>query len=139
MGMTFHVSWNEDSHATVLGRISALDGTGAATGKKGEGNFLKQADISSITGKMFDLDGGTPDTPTSEFTLDKTVVVLNTPITSDAVWTKDSYGCNFKTTLANTLFPVGGRKYLVEFEVTLSGGTVFHGCYEGVARPIRSS
>lgn len=139
MANEFEVEWNEDATATVLARITARDGSGAATGKDGEGNWLEQADISAITCKVFDLDGETPDTPIAEPTVTISSVVLDTPVTSNAIWTKDVYGYNFLHDLANTNFPTGNHKYRVEYTVTLTGGAVFHASFEGRAKPIRSS
>lgn len=139
MATEFEVDWNEDSHATVLARITARDGTGAATSIDGEGNFLKQADISSITCKVFDLDGDTPDTAIFTPTVTISSAVLDTPVTTNVIWTKDVTGYNFQHDLANTNFPIGGRRYRVEYAVTLTGGTVFHAAFTGIAKPIRTS
>lgn len=137
--MSFHVDWQEDGSATVLGRITARNGSGSATGVNGEGNWLEQADISTITCKIFDLDGEDPDTPTETPTVTVADVVLDTPVTSNAIWTKDSTGYNFLHDLAASYFATGGNRYRIEYKVTLTGGTVFHGTYEGQARSIRGS
>lgn len=137
--MTFRVSWNEDGDATVLGRITARDGSGSATGKNGEGNWLQQADVSSITRNVFDLDGGTPNTATDSDSLTVATVVLDTPITTNVIWTLDTTGYNFLDDVPAARFPTGGRRYRIEYVVTLAGGAVFHGNYEGQAKPIRSS
>ena len=139
MASSFVVQWNEDGSATVLGRITARDGSGAATGVNGEGNWLQQADITSITAKIFDLDSATPDTATATPTVTISTDVLDTPVTTNVIWTVDSTGYNFVHDLASTSFPSGNRQYRVEYEVTLTGGTVFHGSYTGLARAIRGS
>lgn len=135
----FDVIWNEDSSATALGRITARDGSGAATGVDGEGNWLQQADISSITCKVFDLDSTTPDTAIATPTVTVSDAVLDTPVTTNVIWTKDTIGYNFIHDLANTNFPTGNHTYRVEYKVTLTGGTVFHAVYQGIAKAIRSS
>lgn len=137
--MDFQVEWNEDGSATVLGRITARNGTGAATGVSGEGKWIKIADVSSITCKVFDLDSATPNTPIATPTVTVSASVIDTPVTSSEIWTQDSVGYNFLHDLASSNFPDGSHVYTVEYEVTLTGGTKFHGTYSGLARPIRGS
>ena len=139
MASPFQVVWREDGDATVLARITARDGTGAATGVDGEGNFLKQADITSISCAIFDLDGDDINTAISTPTVTVATHVLDTPVTTAVLWTKDTTGYNFLHDLKGTEFPTGGSRYSVEYKVTLSGGAIFHGVYEGQARPIRTS
>lgn len=139
MSVPFYVEWSEDGDATALGRITARNGSGAATGVDGEGNWLQQADVSTITCKVFDLNSATPDTPIATPTVTVSTSVLDTPATTNVIWTKDSTGYNFLHDLAASNFPTGEHWYRVEYTVTLSGGAVFHGVYEGPARSIRSS
>jgi hypothetical protein len=137
--MTFHVTWKEDGTATALARITARNGSGDATGVNGEGNWLQAADISTITYKLFDLDGSTPTTATESGSLTVANVVLDTPVTTNVIWTKDTTGYNFIHDLTNTWFPNPNRRYRMEYTVTLTGGAVFHGVYEGATRPITGS
>lgn len=137
--MIFYVKWSEDSTQTILGRITAKNGTGAYTGVRGEGNWIKKADLTSITGKVFDLDGVTPDTPTFEFTVDLNTAILDIPDASGKVWTLDEIGFNFEWNLPITYIPTGGRRFEVEFEVKLTGGSVFVGIYKGTAEAVRGS
>lgn|SRR3990167_4032548 len=136
--MVFYVEWNEDGSATVLGRLTARNGTGTATGVDGEGNFIEQADVSTITCKVFDLDGD-PDTATSTPTVTISDAILDTPVTTNVIWTKDAYGYNFIHDLDSTLFPTGDHRYEVEYKITLTGGAIFHGTFIGPARPVRGS
>ena len=138
-GPTFSVVWSEDSNATVLGRITARDGSGDYTGKRGEGNWLQQSDLTSITYKVFDEDSSTPDTEIASGTVTIADSVLDTPVTNGQIWTKDNIGYNFQHDLAASNFPTGGRRYRVEYRGETTGGTVFHASYRGIARPIRSS
>lgn len=140
--LNFFVEWHEDSSATLLGRITAKNGTGEYTGVPGEGNWLKQADIATITGKVFDLDGDTPATPTQEFDVTIATSVIDTPDASGEVWTVDSIGYNFQWNLPSTYVPSSGHRIVVEFKVTLVAGLgslVFHGTYQGTVLPILSS
>ena len=135
----FAISLKEDGSITILGRITARGGTGLATGVDGEGNFLKQADISTITCKIFDLESNTPDTPIATPTVTISTDVLDTPVTTKVIWTKDDTGYNFIHDLSNTIFTGANRRYEVEYEVTLNGGIVFHGRYAGQTTPLRGS
>ena len=139
MPSPFAIVLKEDGSATILGRITARGGTGAATGVDGEGNFLKQADIDTITCSIFDLDGTTPDTAISTPTVTKTTSVLDTPVTTAVIWTKDSTGYNFIHDLSATSFPEPGRRYEIEYKATLNGGIIFHGLYAGQTDPRRGS
>jgi hypothetical protein len=137
----FGVTWKEDGDATVLARLTARNGTGAATGEDGEGNWLEQADVDTITCKVFDMDDD-PDTAIATPTVTVSSAIQDTPVTTNVIWTKDTVGYNFIHDLAASNFPTGGRRYRVEYTVTLvagKGGGVMHGAYEGVARAIRSS
>ncbi len=137
--MAFRVTWNEDGSASVLGRLTARDGGGAATGVDGEGKWLQQADVQTITCNIFDLSSLTPDTPLSSPAVVVATSILDTPVTDNEIWTRDTIGYNFLHDLISTSFPSGGNRYSVEYTVTLTGGTVFHAVYTGVATPIRSS
>lgn len=137
----FAVEWNEDGDATALGRVTARNGTGAATGIDGEGNFIKQADIavSGIERKIFDLDGDTPNTPVTTTNPTISTVILDTPVTDNVIWTKDATGYNFRDDIAGSNFPEGSRRYRIEYKFTLTGDAIFHGVYEGTTKPIRGS
>lgn len=136
----FAVNWKEDSSCEVLGRVTARNGSGAATGVRGEGKFLMQADVSSITAKVYNLtDDPNGESPTEELTLTVSSVILNTVDESGEVWTQDDIGYNFRHALASTLFPDGGDIYRVEYKFTLTGGEVFHEYFEGPANPIIQS
>lgn len=135
----FRVVWKEDGSPTILGRITARLGTGAATGVDGEGNFLKQVDISTITCAIYDRSSTTPDVAISTPVVTIATSVLDTPVTDKVIWTQDDTGYNLLHDLPNTAFPTGGRLYVVEYVVTLTGGGVFHGVYEGIARAVITS
>lgn len=132
-------NWREDSTATVLARLTARDGSGSATGVNGEGNWLQQADISTITCAVFDLDSTTPSTAINEPTVTIADVILDTPVTTNTLWTKDLKGYNFIHDLGPANFPTGNHTYRVEYTVTLGSGTVFHLTFEGIAQAIHTS
>ena len=140
MTIPVQVDWREDSTATILARITARNGSGAATGINGEGNFLQIADVSTITVSVFDVDSATPDTPIVDgATVTVATAVLDTVVTSNVIWTKDTTGYNFLHDLPASYFPTGGNRYDVEYVVTLAGGEVFHMVFTGQAAPVRSS
>lgn len=136
---TFYVEWNEDGTATVLARVTARNGSGAATGVSGEGNWVEQADISTITYKLFNLDGDTPSTAIESGSLTVSDIIIDTPVTSTAIWTKDDVGYNFLHDISNSFFPTPNARYRMEYEITLTGGAVFHGVFEGTTRAIVGS
>lgn len=127
--MIFAASFKEDNDSTILGRITARNGSGAATGVDGEGKFVQIADVSSITYEIFDLEA--PTTVAFSGTLTVANVILDTVVTSNEIWTKDSIGYNFLHDLAATNFPEGNRTVLIEYTVTLTGGEKLTGEYQG--------
>lgn len=135
--MTFKVSFNEDGDSTILGRVTARNGTGAATGVNGEGKWVQQADVSSIAYTLFDLDA--PTTAVSTGTLTVANVIIDTPVTSQEIWTEDAIGYNFIHDLAGSNFPTGGKIIRVEYLITLTGGAKLPGAYEGPVCDRRSS
>lgn len=137
--MQIQVVFQEDGSATTLGRATARNASGAATGVHGEGKFIKQADVSSITLSVFDLSSATPDTAIATEILTVSAVILNTVVTSNEIWTKDSTGYNFLHDLAASYFPTGNHTYLLEYKFTLTGGVVAWGVYSGPAMPVRTS
>ena len=137
----FPVLWMEDGSALALGRLAAPDGTGAWTGEIGEGNWLKQSDfaVGGLTFKLFDLDGTDPDTEVASGTLTPAAVILDTPDTTNHLWTRDEIGYNFKHLLPPTYFPEPHHRIELEYRGETTGSSVFHAIYEGKTRPIRSS
>ncbi len=132
------VTWQEDGSATALARVCARDATGAATGVSGEGNWVKQADMSPTTCKIFDRSSATPDAVVSSPVI-AAGAILNTPVADGLIWDVDPVGYNFLVDLAGTNFPIGGHKYLVEFYFTTTGGSTWCIPYEGVASPVVGS
>lgn len=135
----YKVEWNEDGDCSVLARVCARNGSGAATGIDGEGNWIEPADLSSVTCKVFDLMSLTPDTPITTPTVVIADAILDPPVTTAVLWTEDTTGYNFLHDLAAANFPTGDHRYLVEYEFTLTGGAKFRLILDGVARPVRGS
>lgn len=132
--------WQKDGSATVWARVTARDATGQATPFLGEGNYIKQADLSAITAKVFDRsDPLTPDTPTSTPTVTISTSILDTPDTTGLIAVDDAGNAvpyNFRFDMPATSFPTGSHKYLVEFYFVTTGGTKWAIQYEDVAAPL---
>ena len=134
MSNVIEASWNEDASATVYGRITARDGTG--TVMAGEGKCLKQADLASITYKVFDEAG-------LEIAADTVTIstsIFNTLQTTldDPAW-MFTKGFNFRHDLPPTSFPTGDQTYIVEYKFTTTGGTVGFAIYKGRATSVYTS
>lgn len=129
---------------TVQARLVSRIGTGLATGVPGEGKFVKQADLSGITCKVFDLSGKTPETAITTPAVSLSTHVLDTVVTSTESWLGDGRtsaavtGYNFLIDMAAVNFPTGGHVYSVEFTITASGGDVSKSKFEGPARSVRT-
>lgn len=136
---TIDAKWREDGSATVLGRLTARDGTGAWTGVNGEGNWLKQADLSTITCAVYDLDTATPTTATVSPTVTISTSVQDTPVIDGKIWDLDDVGYNFIHDLASTVFATGGHRYKVEYKFTTTGSTVGWAVFEGKAEGVFTS
>lgn len=135
----YEVSFNEDGSATVLARMTARDGSGSATGVAGEGNWLEQADLASITCSVFDLTSSTPGTAIVTPTVTISSAILDTPVTATTIWCRDTVGYNFIHDLPVTAFPTGGNLYRVEYKFTTTGGSVGWLLLQGIATKVYTS
>ena len=92
---------------------------------------ITQADIATIRYSVYllddqDPDGRTPVTGHSQVTLPVYQVVFNS-LQTDATWTVDAIGYNFRHVLdvsAHPAFAVAGRRYLIEYALTPLSGQV---------------
>jgi len=99
----------EDSGVTIMARITGLDGA-----------VITQGSISTITCAVFDPTGASVATPT--------VVVADSvfdALQTDARWTVDSTGYNFRYDVAASVMATGDKTYRFEFKFTPSSGEVF--------------
>lgn len=137
----FDVTWREDGTATVVARLTARDGSGSATGAKGEGKWVLQANLSTITYRVFDV---TDPASIVEITAGAQTVtiasaVIDTPVTDGVLWTLDAIGYNFLHDLPASCFPTGGHTYQVEYKFTFSStGYVGWGVFRGEAKAVLS-
>lgn len=102
----------EDGGYTMMSRI-----LGASA------SAIVQADISSISISVFDLDNSNS-TAQAATALTVSSVVFNT-LQTDARWTKDSTGYNFRYTIPASTFATGEHNYLAEVKFTPASGEVF--------------
>lgn len=121
----FFAEVNEDGSFSVLGRVCSLTGTGDTVNDR-EGPCLKQADVSTIACKVYDLgtnkdaDTGTPVTPDPALT--PAANLYDTLQTLGWDTYKDPAGYNFRHDVAPTYVPTGGNWYALEYLITLTGG-----------------
>ncbi len=137
-------SWQEDAAALVLARVCAADATGEATGVAGEGYWVKQADLSTITCAVYDRNSTTPDTAIATPTVTISSAILDTPVQTNVLWTGDGdgttvVGYNFTHQLPGTCFPTGNHEYWAEYKFTTTGGTSWIVRFEGNAEPVVTS
>lgn len=126
-----YVIWgeaDEDCSFSILARLCALSGSGSEYGA-GEGNVLQQADVSTITCKVFDLSTDKDATTGVEVTPAPTVTVstsvFDTLRTVGWPTDDDQHGYNFRHDLGVAYAADGGGEWrLVEYVVTLTDGTV---------------
>lgn len=85
---------------------------------------ITQASLSSISYKIFNESSDTPDTAVETGTLTVSSVVFDT-LQTDARWTKDTTGYNFRNVVAGTNITGDGRRYLVEYLFTPTSGAAF--------------
>ncbi len=100
----------EDSGVTLMARIQGEDAAN-----------VQQADITSIKRNVYD---GETEVGTVA-TLTVADVIFDT-LQTDARWTFDSTGYNFKDPIADTIFPSGDKVYRVEYLFTPATGAKFH-------------
>ena len=136
-----HCIWQENGSATTLGRVTAWNGTGAATGINGEGRFVQQSDLSSITYGVYsrDNDGAFTAVSGESGTLVIATNILDTVDATNEVWTQDTVGYNFRHDLPATSFADAETFYLVEYVFTFTGGEIARKRYRGPARGVESA
>lgn len=85
------------------------------------GTVITQSTISSIRLRVYDLDD-TDATYTLTAALTVADVVFDT-LQTDARWTEDSTGYNFRTSIAGSAFPEPKTNYQIQVELTPSSGS----------------
>lgn len=106
----------EDGGATLLARIVGNDAVN-----------ITQGSLTSITYQVF-ATGTTVDIAKNS-SLSKTTVIFDT-LQTDAVWTIDTTGYNFKYAADVLEFPSGNTVYIFEIKFTPGTGQPFYVLYE---------
>lgn len=107
---------NEDSSWKLLGRVTAEAGSGAASPIPSEGNLVEQADVSSVTVKLFDDDG--IQQQTSSPAVSATIIdSLNT----SGIWENLPHGGNFQFAVPLAWSATPGRYTIMVHIVYASG------------------
>lgn len=121
----FYGAGDEGGSATLLARVTALQGTGQVV-RDHEGRCLLPGDVAAITVKIFDI-GVNRSAPTgvevASYSLAPNEVLSDTLSTS--CWpANDPWGWNFRAAINQSYFNVGGHWYRVEVRFELTGGEV---------------
>jgi hypothetical protein len=110
----------KNGSATMLARIVGKDGA----------NIL-QADIAAVKYTVYLLDDRDADSRTAVTGHSEAVIAVSDVVfdalQTDAIWTVDSTGYNFRHVLdisANQAFAIAGRRYLVEYRLTPAVGQI---------------
>lgn len=108
----------EDTPYTILARLCARVASGAASPVETEGKLIQQADVTSVTCKVYDSTGALviSTTPTVSD------VIYNTLQTSQVFAKVSQGGGNFLYQIPATGFPTGATSVTVELTVTLTTG-----------------
>lgn len=126
--------WQAGSVNTFLGRLTAIDGTGQPTGVRGEGNWLKQADVSTMAYAVYDItDQDSVTTVVSSTSLTVSTVLSDTPSNNTARWPNDGIGYNLTHSIPAASFPTRGNRYRVVYTVTLTSGSASQIVVQGEA------
>jgi len=101
----------EDSAFSVLARIHA------------NGTNVVQADVSTITYSIYPTDSDTAHTTATSLTV---ATVIYDTLQTDARWTKDITGYNWRHDVAATVLVDPADDYQIEYKVTMADASVFH-------------
>lgn len=121
----FHCVVWEDNGFSLMSRVIGDDATD-----------VRQADISTITWKLFDKEARTVVVDSGSLTVSS--VIFDT-LQTDARWKADSEGYNFRWDVPETLLPTGDTDYRIELKYTTDTAIVFHDVFEPSTRDLYSS
>ena len=115
----------EDGGASLMARVVGPDAAN-----------ITQAGTTSITWAAYDVVAG--GAATASDTLTVSSVVFDT-LQTDARWTVDSTGYNFRHDMPATTFATGGTTYRIEYKFTPASGEVYWVVFEVNCLPILTS
>lgn len=113
----------EDGGAAMMARVVGNDAAN-----------IVQADIASIARNVFI--GSTLNSGPTALTV--ATVVFDT-LQTDARWSVDSTGYNFRDDVGAAIFAAGSTLYRLEYAFTPASGEVFQVVFEALAKSIRAS
>lgn len=123
----FDVVFDANGVAPVFARMACDEGTGVFTGIPGEGNWVKQSDLTSITYSVADItDPDNESVIATDVAVTVADVLSDTPSTDRRNWKVDQIGYNFSHRLPASCFPTRGHRYRVSYTVTTTGGSARH-------------
>jgi cystathionine beta-lyase/cystathionine gamma-synthase len=115
----------EDSGFSIMGRVLGPDATN-----------VTQAGVTSIAFSVYDKANLAVALSTGTMTV--STVIFDT-LQTDARWTVDSTGYNFRYDAPNTLLPRGSATYRLEVAFTPASGSPFHTVYEATTKDLLRS
>ena len=89
-----------------------------------QGNPIKQAALSSITRKVFDMSGSTPTVAVSTSVVSISGTVSDTYLTGKG-WNVNTTGYNFRDDLPATVLAANDHKYEIDYEFVPVSGAAF--------------
>lgn len=113
----------EDSGVVLMARVLGYDG-----------DPIQQADITSISRKVFD--GGTTISTDDLVVAD---VIFDALQTGDSRWDADDTGFNVLDIVPAASLPNGDTVYRVEYLFTPASGEVFHDVFDLITKNLRAS
>jgi hypothetical protein len=115
----------EDSGFSIMARVIGNDAAN-----------VTQASMTSIAYSVFDL--SQVGTASSSGTLAVATVIFDT-LQTDARWTPDATGYNFRWDVPANICPTGNKDYRIEILFTPVTGAVFHGVWEPNVKALHRS
>jgi len=112
----FSISTKKDSSFTVLGRVTAKNGSGAASPIPSEGNLVQQDDVSTITIRQINESGTVLNTETPTVSS-----VIHDTIQTSGVWGAISGGGNFEWD-APYGWANSASTFILSIEIDYAGG-----------------
>ena len=102
------------------------------------GALITQASLLTITYSVFDVSSATPDTAVDSGPVTIASSVFDT-LQTDAIWTEDSTGYNFKHTIGASVLATPNHIYRTEYKFTPVSGEVFWKVFEVMVNKVRTS
>lgn len=118
------VSVQEDTPYELYMRVTAFNGSGAASPVANEGNLVTQANVSSIAVKAYDMESGEQNGTTLAPVVADTI--YNT-LQTTGIWARLTNGGNCRIVLPATFFPTGSKQVQIETTFTLSDASIIRG------------